>query len=116
MSTLSDVQDLYGGVRGTWAKSQAHIIAHVVLVLLIFAICRATVPELTTARPNLQQITNNEWYKLAKETGLVYVSLAIPVIALAVYVALLWTLGQLLVAAVISDIPTVIGAIPLSTA
>jgi len=42
MSTLSDVQALYGNVRGTWAKSQADVIAHLVLAAVVFWICGAT--------------------------------------------------------------------------
>ena len=97
MSTLSDVQALYGTVQDTWAKSQAHVIAHVVLALTIFGICGATIPDLNLAPINPEQISKNEWYKLAKDTGIVYLAFVLPFVILAAYGALLRTAGQFLV-------------------
>ena len=105
MSTLSDVQTLYGSVRDIWTKSQAHIISHAVLALSIFIICGATVPEMSI--PNLQakQIADNEWFKLAKDTGLVYVTFAIPIVIVATYGAILNWIGQIIVTMVMTIFP-----------
>ena len=99
MSTLSDVQTLYGSVQGTWAKSQADVIAHVVLAAVVFWIWDATMPEISVPTVDPKQIAGNEWFKLAKETGVIYVLFIIPFVLLAVYGALLRTGGHLFVAA-----------------
>lgn len=105
MSTLSDVQALYGSVRDTWTKSQAHILTHVVAGIVVFAICRVTLPELPIPKVDPKQITENEWFKLAKDTGLVYVSLVLPVIAVAIYNAVLRAAGQMLIAIITMVFP-----------
>lgn len=98
MSTFSDVQALYGSVRDTWAKSQAHVVAHVVAAGVIFWMCGATMPAFPVPQLDPKQISDNEWFKLAKDTGIVYVSFVLPVVVVAAYVAVLRTAGQLLVA------------------
>jgi HAMP domain-containing protein len=98
MGTLSDVQVLYGSVRNTWAKSQAHIIAHVLLALVIFVLFRATLPGVVIPPLDANIIANNEWFKLAKETGFVYACFVFPIIAIAAYVAVLRFAGGMLVA------------------
>lgn len=98
MSTLSDVQALYGTVQDTWSKSRAHVIAHVVLAVVVFGICGATVPDINLAPIDLKLLlSENEWYKLAKDTGIIYVALVLPLVILAAYGALLRTTGQFLV-------------------
>ena len=87
MSTLSDVQALYGTVQDTWAKSQAHVIAHVVLAVVVFGICGATIPDINLAPIDPKQISGNEWYKLAKDTGIVYVAFVLPLVILAAYIS-----------------------------
>lgn len=97
MSTLSDVQALYGTMQDTWAKSQAHVIAHFVLAGVVFGICGATVPEVAVAPIDPKQVSDNEWFKLAKDTGVVYVLFVVPIVLLAAYAALLRAGGQLFV-------------------
>ena len=104
MSTLSDVQALYGSVRDTWAKSQAHVVAHVVIVV-VFVICGVTLPEFPVPRLNPRQISESEWFKLAKDTGLIYVSFVIPVVIVAAYAAVLRTAGQMLVTVLMATFP-----------
>jgi len=100
MSTLSDVQALYGSVQDTWTKSQAHVIAHVVLAGVVFGVCGATIPELRIEPDALKAVLNSEWYKLTKDTGVVYAFLVVPVVLLAAYAGLLRAGGQLVVAVV----------------
>jgi hypothetical protein len=99
MSTLADVQELYGSVRGVWTKSHAHIVAHLVLVLVLFLLFPVTIPF---SKPNVSaaQIADNEWFKLAKDTGVIYVSFVIPFVLIAFYGELLRTVGQWLIALV----------------
>jgi hypothetical protein len=95
MSIFSDVLSLYGGVEDIWGKSRAHILAHVALVVVVFVICGVTVPEVTI--PTAKQITENEWFKLAKDTGLIYASFVFPVIVIAAYAEALRIAGIVLV-------------------
>ena len=97
MSTLSDVQALYSSVRGTWTKSRADIIAHAVLAVVVFWICGATIPRMSVWDIDPKQISNSEWFKLAKDTGIIYVAFVIPIVIVTVYAALLRTGGALLV-------------------
>jgi hypothetical protein len=98
MSILSDVQALYGTVRNTWAKSQVHIISHIVLVVVVFVVCRASIPEMAMPKMDAGQVVENEWFKLGKDTGLIYATLLIPVIVIAMYAAVLRAAGHVLVA------------------
>ena len=98
MSVLSDVQALHGSVRSTWAKSQAHVTAHLVLAAVVFGLCGATVPRVSVPQLDPQQISGSEWFKLAKETGTIYLFPIIPIVILGAYGALLRTGGQLLIA------------------
>src|SRR5262249_43094242 len=52
-----------------------------------------------------KQLSDSEWFKLAKDTGLLYVSLAIPVVMLAAYAGLLRAGGKWLVAIVMLVLP-----------
>ena len=105
MSTLSDVQALYGSVRDTWAKSQTHVVAHLVFAAVVFWLCSASLPDLKLSLPMAASITDNVWYKLAKDTGVVYATFVLPVVALAVYGALLRAGGQLLVTVLVLVLP-----------
>lgn len=78
MSTLSDIQTLYASVKDTWTKNPAHLIAHGVLGGVVFGICRATIPNLNIALIDPIQVSNNEWFKIAKDTGLIYLLLLVP--------------------------------------
>ena len=64
---------------------------------MLFLLIRVTVPEINFPSISAAQIANNEWFKLAKETGVVYISFVIPFIIVAVYAALLRTVGQWLI-------------------
>lgn len=105
MSTISDVQAIYDSVRGSWAKSQAHVIAHVVLAGVIFWICEATIPGITVDLIVPRQLLDNDWYTLAKETGVIYFGLAIPVLVLAAYTLVLQWAGQMLVSILMLVLP-----------
>jgi hypothetical protein len=85
-------------VRGTWTKSRAHIISHVLLALVLFVICRATFPEVTIPSVDAKTLTENDWFKLAKDTGLIYAVLLVPIVAVAIYGACLRLVGRMLVA------------------
>jgi len=105
MSTLSDVQALYDSVRDKWANSQAHIVAHVVLVGIVFWICGDTILQFSIVLIDPKLISTNEWFQLAKDTGTLYVSFLIPILMLAIYVVLLRTGGQLLVVILMLILP-----------
>src|ERR1041385_7503293 len=94
MSVLSDVQQLYGSLQTTWEQSRAHLVAHAVLAFVVFLVCGAALPQIAAPHVEPKEIMNNDWFKLAKDTGLIYVALAIPFLAIAAYLALLGKLGQ----------------------
>jgi len=97
MNPISDIQALYGSVRGTWAKSQADLIAHVVLALVVFWICRATIPQAPISSIDPKQLAENDWFKLAKDTGLIYLSFIVPIVLITAYATLLRAGGRLMV-------------------
>jgi HAMP domain-containing protein len=105
MSTLADVQSLYGSVRSSWTKSHAHVVSHLALALVLFMLFRVTFPQVPIPKLSATQIVDNEWFKLAKDTGVIYVSLVIPFVLAAVYVALLRTVGQLLIGVLVFVFP-----------
>ena len=105
MSILSDVQVLYSSVRGIWTKSRVDIIAHAVLAVVVFGICGATIPRMAVWDIDPKQISNSEWFKLAKDTGIIYVAFVIPIVIVTVYAALLRTGGALLVFIVTLIVP-----------
>jgi hypothetical protein len=105
MSILSDVQALYGSVHSTWAKSQAHVIAHFVLAGVVFGICGATIPDVAVAPIDPKQLSDNEWFKLAKDTGIVYVLFVAPIVLLAAYGAFLRAGGQMFVTIIMLMFP-----------
>jgi hypothetical protein len=97
MSTLSDVQALYGSVRDTWAKSYAHVVSHVVLAAVVFWIGRTTIPEVSVGPIDPKLLSESDWFKLAKDSGVIYASFVIPIVILVAYAALLRSVGRLLV-------------------
>ena len=89
MSTLSDVQALYGSVQDTWTKSRAYVVAHVVFAGVVFVICGVTIPEVAVPPIDPKQVSANGWFTLANDTGIVYALLVVPLLLLAAYAALL---------------------------
>ena len=71
MSTLTDVQALYGSMQNARTKSQAHVISHFFLILVVFAIFGVTIPDVAIASINPKQISSSEWFKIAKDTGII---------------------------------------------
>jgi hypothetical protein len=63
-------------------------------------------PAFPVPRLDPTKISDNEWFKLAKDTGIIYVSFVLPVVVVAAYGAVLRTAGQLLVAILMSISPT----------
>ena len=93
MSTFSDVKELYGGLESTWSQSQAHIFAHVVAGFIIVVWCGVTLPTLSLPQIDPAEISKSPWYGIAKDTGLIYAVLVIPLVFLSVYTAFLRILG-----------------------
>ncbi|UCH38635.1 MAG: hypothetical protein JSU67_10700 [Gammaproteobacteria bacterium] len=105
MSIISDVRAVYDSVRGSWVKSQAHVVSHVVLAGVIFWIGGASIPEVSVKLIDPGQLLGNQWYKLAKETGVIYFCLAFPVLVLAAYAVILQSAGQMLVSILMLLLP-----------
>jgi hypothetical protein len=97
MSAFSDVQELFGGLRTTWSESQGHIVSHAICTSMIFGLVGVTVPHVNLPNVSAKDIMDNDWYQLARGTGLIYLSVIIPLILLSVYLAILRFLGRFIV-------------------
>jgi hypothetical protein len=104
MSTLSDVQALYGNVRDMWARSQTHVFAHVVLACVIL-LCGASNPEIPIPQVDPKRVSEDEWFKLTKDIGIIYASFVIPIVIIAAYAAVLQAAGRFLVGMVMLTFP-----------
>jgi hypothetical protein len=96
MSTLSDLQAFQESLKGVWARSQGNIISHVLLAGLLFVVFRSQVPRISFPELDSKQIIDNEWYKIAKDTGLIYLLLALPFVILTIYGVMLRVGGTIL--------------------
>lgn len=106
MSTVSDVYALYGAMRDTWAKVEAHITAHVILVVVVITIFLFFDGSFSTnVGLTASSITKNEWYKLARDTGMLFYFFVVPILVLSAYLALLRYGGQFLAGIVLSVLP-----------
>jgi hypothetical protein len=101
MSTISDVQELFDSIRNTWAKNRADVIAHITVAIVVFVLCGVSFPQITLPTFDVKQITNNEWFIIANETGFTYVLLVIHIIVVAVYTAVLRLAAKVLATIVI---------------
>jgi hypothetical protein len=95
MSVISDVRELYGTLQTTWSKTRIHVISHAVFFILVFWIGGVTLTAPLLPHISAKDIADNDWFKLAKETGLIYVVLALPVVAASVYLTVFDLLGQI---------------------
>jgi len=95
MSTFSDLKELYGGLENTWSRSQAHVFAHVVAGFAIFVWFGVTLPTFPLPQIDPAEISKSPWYEIAKDTGLIYVVLVIPLVILTAYAAFLRISGRL---------------------
>src|SRR5262245_52803853 len=96
MSVISDVQNLYRTLHNTWDKVRVHVISHIVFFAVIFWIGGITITNFSLPHVGAKDITDNEWFKLAKETGLIYVVLVLPIIVISVYLTIFDLLGRIL--------------------
>jgi hypothetical protein len=93
MSTFSELKELYGGLEGTWSQSRAHVFSHVIAGFIIFVWCGVTFPAVALPQIDPAGISQSPWYGIAKDTGLIYVVLVVPLLILSAYAAFLRILG-----------------------
>jgi hypothetical protein len=96
MSILGDAQELYQSVGSTWRRRRSHILAHIILASITFGLCGATIPRVTLPAIDAGQIMGDPWYKLAKDSGMIYLALFIPFLIFGAYVSIISTLGGFL--------------------
>jgi hypothetical protein len=94
MSMISDVRELYGTLQTTWSKTRVHVITHAFFFALVFWIGGATLANSSLPHISAKDIADNDWFKLAKDTGLIYAILALPIVAVSVYLTIFDVLGQ----------------------
>jgi len=102
MSLISDFKDLYGGLESAWTKSQVHIVAHTIAGVSLLLLAGVTLPPLTLPRIDIEQVIHNPWFQFAKDTGLIYIVLIIPIVLVSVYAFFLERLGQFLAFVIIT--------------
>lgn len=105
MSTFADVQELYSNAKGLWAKSRTHLLTHAVLAIVIFGFGHAQLPQIPVPQIHPKELMENSWFKLAKETGVIYVCLALPFIALGLYGSILRIFGRFLTQTIVLFVP-----------
>jgi hypothetical protein len=96
MSVISDVRELYGTLHTTWSKVRVHAISHIIFFALVFWVGGLTWTNFALPNINAKDIADNDWFKLAKDTGLLYVALLLPVLFVSVYLTVFDLLGRIL--------------------
>jgi hypothetical protein len=107
MSTISDVQDLYHGLQGGLQKSREHVFTHLVFAFIVFVLFGAEFPPVKLLAPDPLALSENAWLKLAKDTGLIFPLLIIPILLLAIYTSLFGLAGRLMVGIAMAVAPPV---------
>jgi hypothetical protein len=96
MTTLLNIDQLYGSLQSAWGKIQADVFSHLLLFLVLFGFIGVTVPAIPLRKIDPQQLMENSWFVLAKETNtLLLIPVAVIVIVL-LYGALLRIVGSFL--------------------
>jgi len=94
MGEITDIGALCGSVQSTWQKIQADVVAHGIFLFTIFVVCGVSFPRWTLTRIDAARVTESPWFHLAKETGVLYLAVFIPLIAVSAYASLLRATGQ----------------------
>jgi hypothetical protein len=95
VSTLSDAKELYGTLETTWSRSRAHLVTHVAFFLIVFWLFGARIPHISLPEMSAKEVMDNDWFKLGKDTGLIYLVLIVPIALVAAYGVVLERLGQI---------------------
>ena len=80
MSVFSDVQELYNAGHSGWEKTRPHILAHALVGIATIGFLHVSLPEIGPVHIAASDITGNDWFKLAKDTGIIYVALLLPLV------------------------------------
>jgi hypothetical protein len=88
MSLVSDVEAAFTTAQSTWSTNRSHAIAHILLGFIIFFVYGATYPDISPPQIDPNYIMESDWYKLAKDTGAIYLAFIIPIICIAAYISL----------------------------
>jgi hypothetical protein len=105
MSTIADVQELYNSLQGSWQKTREHIFAHIIFAFIVFILFGAELPPVKLLLPNPANLAENEWFRIAKDTGLLFLLLIIPIALLAIYASLFSFAARLMVGIVMAVAP-----------
>ena len=95
MSVFSDVQELYNAGHSGWEKTRPHILAHALVGIATIGFLHVSLPEIGPVHIAASDITGNDWFKLAKDTGIIYVALLLPLVLFSAYVGIIELLGRL---------------------
>ena len=75
------------------------------MIIIVFVLFGATLPHIGVPALSPNVLLNNGWYKLAKETGIIYVSLLIPMLMVAGYASFVSTVSRFLVGMAMAFLP-----------
>src|SRR5262245_61482573 len=93
MSVISDVQELYGTLHTTWGKVRVHVISHLIVLSLVYWVGGLAFINFAFPNVSAKEIADNDWFKLAKDMGLIYVLILVPIILVSVYLTVFDFLG-----------------------
>ena len=72
-----------------------HIVAHMIVGGVIFGLCDVSLPSIGLPNFDAKQIMESDWFKLGKETGLIYAIFVIPLVLMSIYSMLLQIFGRI---------------------
>src|SRR5262245_58154654 len=97
MADIRDVVALYETVESTWGKIRADVISHAFILTGLFLVVGVTVPDLRLPQVDLAKVLESNYYRLAKDTGILLLTSVIVVVPLLVYIFLLRLFGRFFV-------------------
>jgi hypothetical protein len=97
VTSLLNIDQLYGSLQSTWDKIRADVFSHFLLFLVLFGLVGVTVPTMSLPKISAQQLMGNDWFELAKETNLLFLVPIAAIVLIVLYGALLRIFSRFLV-------------------
>jgi hypothetical protein len=94
MAVLPKMNGIYESVSYTWYNFRADIISHFFLFFIMFKFIDVSLPEIPIPQIDPNQIIDNGWFKLAKESGILIFTPFLVIGLVIVYTVLFRALGM----------------------
>jgi hypothetical protein len=95
MTSLLNIDQLYGSLQSTWDKIRADVFSHFLLFLVLLGV-GTTVPAMPLLKIDPQQLMENHWFELAKETNILFLAPVAIIVLIVLYGAALRSIGRLI--------------------